>query len=155
MGESGLDDHIVSPAGAIGVWQIMPFNAPPYGYIPADLYNPAINARVAVIMSGGGVNCAAWDSCYLNIQGSGRYSFLAWPEQGSPDFMNLPLAAAALSGHGLKGMTAPEPPGVADTLGASIARLQAIGGRQLPAEARAVTTGTRAIAATYRRGWRP
>lgn len=155
MGESGLDDRIVSPAGAIGLWQIMPFNAPPYGYTPADLYNPAINARVAVIMSGGGTNCAAWDSCYLDIQRSGRYSFLAWPEQGSPDYINLPLAQAALAGHGLKGITSPGQPGIADTLPAAIYGLQIIGGHQIPAISRQAASGNVVIRRIGKRGWRP
>ena len=103
MGESGTgggsadcDDAAVSSAGAIGLWQIMPFNAAPWGFTPNDLYDPFVNARIAVGMSGDGQNCAAWDSAYANIQASGRYSFLAWPEAGSADRANLPIAAAAL-----------------------------------------------------------
>lgn len=133
MAESGLDPVIVSPAGAIGLWQIMPFNAAPHGRTPAQLYNPGVNAQITVAMSAGGVNCAAWDSCYLNIYRSGRYPFLAYPESGSPAYMNIPLAAAAIGGSALKGIHVPLPPGVADTLPASVAALQQIGQRQIPA----------------------
>lgn len=54
--ESGGRPKIVSPAGAIGLWQIMPFNA--HG---ADLRDPVANARRAVEMSGNGVNWRPWD----------------------------------------------------------------------------------------------
>lgn len=155
MGESGLDDSIVSPAGAIGLWQIMPFNAPPYGYTAADLYNPAVNARIAVAMSGGGVNCAAWDSAYLDIQRSGRYTFLAWPEVGSPDYLNIPYAAAYLAGHGLTGVTGPPPHDTVSNLTAAAQAWQAIGETKIPAVIKATIATTRATAAVGRRGWRP
>lgn len=155
MGESSLDDTIVSPAGAIGVWQIMPFNAAPWGLTVQDLYNPVFNAHVAVMMSGGGTNCAAWDSCYADINASGRYRFLSWPEVASQDYGNLPRAQAALLGHGLKGMTAPAEPGVAATLAASVATMQRISDRQLPAIAASVAASSRAMSTFYRGRWRP
>lgn len=154
MGESGLVTDAVSSAGAIGLWQVMPFNAGPYGYTPNDLYNPAINARITVAMSGGGTNCAAWDSAYANIQASGRYSFLAWPEQGSADYNNLPAAQAELSGHGLSGITSPDYPGVSDTLPAALAALQSIGGRGVPASTLHAARAAAAIGKMYRKGWR-
>lgn len=150
IGESGLDDTAVSPAGAIGLWQIMPFNAPPYGYTAGDLYDPAVNARVAVAMSGGGTNCAAWDSCYRDIYASGRYAFLGWPEQGSADYANLATAAAEIGGTVINPAGDPGTPGTADTLPATVAELQRTAGRNLPAEIVAVQRITAAASLLYR-----
>lgn len=155
MGESGLETDARSPAGALGVWQIMPFNAGPYGYSVAQLTNPSVNARIAVAMSGGGTNCAAWDSAYLNIYRSGRYRFLAWPERGSADYQNLPYVQAYLAGHGLKGMTAPDEPGVAGTVAGSVAQLQRVGGQLVPAQTLKVRSELAAIGRVGTRGWRP
>lgn len=154
IGESDFDDQVVSPAGAIGVWQIMPFNAPTYGYSPADLYNPAVNARVTVLMSGGGTNCAAWDSAYRDIYASGRYTFLAWPEVGSADYDHLATAAALLGGEALMQISTPRFPGVNGTLPAAIDDLQRIGGRAVPALTAKMSKTTRAITTMYRTGGR-
>lgn len=96
MAESSLDASAVSPAGAIGLWQIMPFNAPPFGFTARQLYEPAVNARVAVGLSGHGSNCAAWDTCYADIAASGRFSFLAFPQRGSAAWGNLTGASASI-----------------------------------------------------------
>lgn len=155
IGESGLDDAAVSSAGAIGLWQIMPFNAAPNGVTVGELYNPAVNARVAVAMSGGGTNCAAWDSAYRNIQASGRYSFLGWPETGSADFNNLAIAQAELSGQNLGKIMDPGQPGIDGTLAASAARWQSVATSSVPAVSRLVAGRTAVISAVGRRGWRP
>lgn len=155
MGESGLRSDVVSPVGAIGLWQIMPFNAAPNGVSVGALYDPAVNARVAVQMSGGGTNCAAWDSAYLDINRSGRYSFLAYPEQGSADYNNLAAAAAELAGHGLGGITSPGSPGVDDTLGGTVPRFQAVGGRVIPAVTARAARVNAQLATIGRKGWRP
>lgn len=155
MGESGLRTDALSPAGARGVWQIMPFNAGPYGYSVAQLDNPAVNANIAVAMSGGGTNCAAWDSAYLDIQRSGRYKFLAWPEQGSADYQNLPYVAAYLSGHGLKGISPPSYPGITGTLEGSVAQLQKVGGQLVPAQTITLKRELAAVGKIGTRGWRP
>lgn len=151
LGESSLISDIVSPAGAIGIWQIMPFNASIGGGTVQDLNDPAYNAKVAVIMSGGGVNCAAWDSCYLDIQASGRYTYLAWPEQGSSDWNLLPTAQADLAGQGLKGITNPGNPGVNTSLTASIAQWQRIGDQLIPAVTTATGSSARTTAALFTR----
>lgn len=155
MGESGLDDTIVSPAGAIGVWQIMPFNASIGGGTVGDLDNPAYNARVAVIMSGGGVNCAAWDSAYLDIQRSGRYSYLAWPEVGSPDYINLAYAQADLAGHGLSGITDPGTPGMPGSIDGVVAKMNAITDVALPKLTAQTSALAPVIGLSFMRGWRP
>lgn len=120
-GESSYDDRAVSSAGAIGLWQIMPFNAAPNGVTVQQLYDPRLNARVAVQMSGHGSNCAAWDSCYADIQASGRYSFLAWPEPGSADYANLTEVSVQL-GHDKLGGAAPPVPNTAVSAIASSSR---------------------------------
>lgn len=155
IGESSLVSDAVSPAGAIGPWQIMPFNAPTYGYTTGDLYDPHVNAVIAVQMSGGGTNCAAWDSAYADIYTSGRYTFLAWPEQGSADYNNLAIAQAELSGHGLTGITPPAYPGIDDSLEVSVARIQQIGEQLIPAQSRRALSSIMAIRASFKRGWRP
>lgn len=155
IGESSLDDTAVSPAGAIGLWQIMPFNAAPHGFTVNELYQPSVNAKVAVEMSGGGTNCAAWDSAYRNINASGRYSFLAWPEVGSADYNNLPIAQAELNGVGLKGISHPGEPGTDTTLPASAARWQQIATSNVPAVSNLIVGRTRMIQVVGRKGWRP
>lgn len=150
MGESGLVTDAVSPVGAIGIWQVMPFNAPPYGYTPGDLYDPAVNARVTVALSGGGTNCAAWDTCYRDIQASGRYSFLPWPESGSVAYNNLPAASAELGGASVAPIGSPSQPGVDDTLAATAAALQKIAGQLVPAQTVTAARAGRVISGLYR-----
>lgn len=104
LGESSGSTDAVSPDGAIGLWQIMPFNAGPNGVTVAQLYNAYSNGHVAMRMSGMGGNCAPWDSAYRNILISGRYSFLAFPEPGSADYNLIPHVAAVL------GVSPPVPP---------------------------------------------
>lgn len=150
IGESGLDDTIVSPAGAIGLWQIMPFNAALNGFTVGELYDPRVNARVAVLMSGGGTNCAAWDSCYRDIYASGRYTHLAWPEVGSRDYNLLPTAAAELGGAAVNPISTPSQPGVDGTLAATIAAMQRTGGQLLPAQTNTVTGIGQVIGGLFR-----
>lgn len=123
MGESDLDTEAVSSAGALGWLQIMPFNFAPNGVDIASWRDPILNAAVAVKMSGHGTNCAAWDSSYANIRHSGRYTFLGWPEPGSADYDNLPVAAAHLGTHMSGGMFPPAIPSVSSGAIAAMARI--------------------------------
>lgn len=155
LGESSYDTQALSSAGAIGLWQIMPEHAAEYGYTVADLYNPIVNARIAVKLSGGGTNCAAWDSCYADIYTSGRYAMLSWPEQGSADYNNLQIVAVQL-GHDKLGGAVP-PPGTIETPAEAkvTAQLNKLASKVYPALIKqAIATGM-AIDATYRQGWRP
>jgi hypothetical protein len=154
LGESSLDDSVVSSAGAIGTWQIMPFNAHWGGGSVSDLYDLDYNAKVAALMSGGGVNCAAWDSCYLDIYRSGRYNYLGYPERGSADWNNIPVAAA-LIGVDAVIQSLPQP---TLGIGADLARL--VGGAQqiveqaLPALRGDALTEHGTVSAMYTLGWR-
>lgn len=153
-GESSRDDQIVSPAGAIGLWQIMPFNAHWGGGSVSDLYDPDYNARVAVLMSGNGANCAAWDSCYLDIYRSGRYSYLGYPEQGSADYNLIPVIAA-LIGVDAVVKALPEPSlGFAADLAVVAAGIQQVIGQALPQLRVDVLSQSRPIGAMYQPGWR-
>lgn len=155
MGESSLDDQVVSPAGAIGLYQIMPFNAQYGGGSVSDLYDPVYNTRVAVIMSSDGANCAAWDSAYADINRSGRYALLNWPERGSADFNNIPIAAG-LIGSGSLGSALPEP-----SLGISVDMARAAAGVQqlitsvLPQLRSDTLAEHAAIGKMYQPGWIP
>lgn len=135
LGESSYNTDAVSSAGAIGLWQIMPFNAAPNGYTVAQLYNAYDNARVAVKMSGGGMNCAPWDSCYADIQVSGRLTFLGWPQPGSADYSNLAVVSGELGTDKLGG--AMPPPGALEV--SQIHRASAHLDAQLQAIIRTVT----------------
>jgi hypothetical protein len=150
IGESSLDTAAVSSAGAIGLWQIMPFNAAPYGYAVAQLYDPAVNAAIAVAMSGGGTNCAAWDSCYTDIEADGRLSFLSWPQPGSADYANLAVAAGLLGGKVTAAMAAPSFPGIDASLPGTVAQIDKIAGQSLPGLALRAARARQAIAWMYR-----
>ena len=150
IGESGFDTEAVSPAGAVGIWQIMPFNAAPYGFTVSQLTDPAVNARITVLMSGGGANCAAWDSAYRNIQASGRYTFLAWPEVGSADYDHLATAAAELGSHVIIPSTVSQTPGIDGTLAGTIAKMQQQGAQLLPAQSRRVQAAAARLSRMYR-----
>lgn len=140
MGESSFDDTVVSSAGAIGLWQIMPFHAAEYGFQVGGLYDPQVNAYIAVRLSGYGVNCAAWDSAYRDISASGRYGFLGYPETGSADYNNIPTVANLLGQHPGPAPGPAPTPGVSSDLPAATARWQDLAGRQLPGLRRTLLT---------------
>jgi len=98
--ESSLDTESLSSTGARGLWQIEYYNAV-WAHATADeLYDPEVNARAAVYGSGGGTNCAAWDTCYYDINATGRYSFLDYPEQHSAAWQWISSVTAALNTGG-------------------------------------------------------
>lgn len=99
--ESSLDTEALSSTGARGLWQIEYYNAS-WAHATADeLYDPLVNARAAVYGSGGGTNCAAWDTCYYDINTSGRYSFLGYPERDSAAWRWISSVTAALGSGGV------------------------------------------------------
>lgn len=155
LGESSYDTAAVSSAGAIGLWQIMPFHAQEFGITVDSLYDGRTNALVTVSLSGQGTNCAAWDSAYRDINASGRYSFLAFPEKGSADYNNISIVAGQLGGNpGIITPTSVPPWDDADYTKA-LAHSQFMTQRYLPATARNVLRNRAAVNHLFVRGWRP
>jgi soluble lytic murein transglycosylase-like protein len=155
MGESGLRTDALSPAGAIGLWQIMPFHAAEFGYSVGQLYEPAVNALIAVRLSGYGTNCAAWDSAYANIYASGRYRFLGFPEQGSADYNNLPAAANELGRNPPYTVTTSVPPVGSADYGRALAHSNYMTSQWLPHQRRLTAQNTSLTNRLFKRGWRP
>ncbi len=132
MGESDLHTEVISPVGALGTWQIMPFWFGHFGYAPADYELQDVQAIITVAISGLGTNCAAWDTCYRDIQHTGRYTFLGWPEEGSVAYGNLPVAAA-LTGLGGAGVPPHQAyPGIANTIEGTLSDFSLMSGKVLP-----------------------
>ena len=138
IAESSLDTGATSVTDARGLWQEEPFWAGVYGYTPADLYNPQVNALIATKISGGGQNCAAWDTAYADINASGRYSFLGFPEHGSAASNNLPYVQNLLRGVPAPTQQQINPPPIGQELPSAVARWQDLGGRQIPGQAAAL-----------------
>lgn len=153
--ESSLDDAADSFTGAIGLWQIEFFNAGIGGGTIQQLYDPEYNAHVAVIMSGGGTNCAAWDTCYANIAASGRYRYLAYPENGSAAWNNIPAVSSALGvdtiGGGLPGPS----PSLDSGAGQAIADVQQLTSVAIPALDLDLLITALTVDQIYTRGWKP
>lgn len=98
--ESSYDDKIVSPAGAIGLWQIMPFWAGDLGWPVSFLYQPIYNAKAAVHISGGGFHVGAWDTCYNPPSAAANRLDLRWPEKFSPAWNILQSHGASVAPRG-------------------------------------------------------
>jgi hypothetical protein len=158
-GESSFDTEAVSDVGALGLWQIMPFNFEPNGVSQSDWADPVSNALVAVRMSGHGTNCAAWDSCYTDIEASGRYEFLSYPQPGSADYNNIPGVSAALKGYAIGGPVPGEGdvkdpvPNLGAELAPSIKKLDLIFGSMVPTLARRQVALTMQANRMYRKNW--
>lgn len=84
LAESSGESEAVSPAGAIGLWQIMPFWAGTFGQSVSQLYVAAYNCDDARRISGDGYHLGAWDTCYNPPSSAANRRDLSWPETGSP-----------------------------------------------------------------------
>lgn len=147
--ESSLDDHARSPADARGLWQVEPFWAATLGVPVGSLYDPNVSARAAVFISGHGANCAAWDTCYRDIQASGRYTFLHWPEAGSCAETHLAGVAVNTGTANSGGAAAPPYPGVTGTLAHTVAVMGDLATVTVPALGTSVTRWARAAEISY------
>ena len=154
IAESGLDQSAISSVGALGLWQIMPANFTMLGLDLNAWQDPGVNARAAVLLSGGGANCAPWDSCYDDIYTSGRYSSLNWPEPQSAAAGNLGPVSAVLKGGFYGGATAPAYPGLSGDMTGAIAAMNAISGRAVPAAVRDLGTLGMRLSRMYTPRWR-
>jgi Lysozyme like domain len=84
--ESSGNSGAVSWAGAIGLWQIMPFWAPHFGWPVSLLYDPWHNAWGAKQISGDGYHVGAWDTCYNPPSSAANRRDLSNPIVGSPAY---------------------------------------------------------------------
>jgi sugar/nucleoside kinase (ribokinase family) len=110
LAESSGDSTIVSPAGAIGLWQIMPFWAATFHQPVSDLYVALINCDDARRISGNGYNLGAWDTCYNPPSSAAVRRDLHWPETGSPAWNILQTHGAGINPgetHGAAGSADP------------------------------------------------
>src|SRR6266571_4654039 len=67
--ESSGDRYALSPACALGLWQILDIHAAEYGVSVDGLYDVRLNAGIAVALSGDGTNWEAWDVAYAAGEG--------------------------------------------------------------------------------------
>ena len=116
LAESSWETTAVSPADARGLYQIEPFNFPATGLTDATWTDPVANTRAMLILSGGGMNFAPWDTAYANIGASGRLSFLGWPQDNSAAFNDMPQVAGQLGPHATAQLGPPPQPGLAGGL---------------------------------------
>lgn len=82
--ESSLNTQARSWAGALGLWQVMPFWAADFGWPVSWLLVATYSARAAVRISGNGTNVGAWDTCYNPPSSAANRRNLSQPIQGSP-----------------------------------------------------------------------
>lgn len=155
MGESAFRTDAISSAGALGLWQIMPFNWSSHGVPQSRWQDPVANATVAVRMSGGGTNCAAWDSCYADIERSGRLSYLPWPQVGSADYNNLAVVSAEIGTDKLGGAVPPPGTWEINQLAGAAADMQRLADKLFPALDRRAIGQRMRINRLYTPGWRP
>lgn len=145
--ESSWDTLATSYTYAHGLWQIEPGSWPPGAGPGSDWPDPDANALAAVILSGGGMNFAPWDTAYANIGATGRYAYLAWPEPGSAAANNMGMVQGEVGGTYYGTSTAPEMPGLTGTLPDAIAWYADVSNAVLPA----MTTRARGVSAAARK----
>lgn len=82
--ESSGNSLAISPAGALGLWQIMPFWASEWGWRVESLLIGVASARGALRISGNGYHVGAWDTCYNPVSSAADRRDLSEPMVGSP-----------------------------------------------------------------------
>jgi branched-subunit amino acid aminotransferase/4-amino-4-deoxychorismate lyase len=101
------------------------------------------------VLSGGGVNFAPWDTAYADIYKSGRYDFLAWPENGSAAEGYMANVSGLLGNKYYGTVTAPQTPGLTGTLPDAIHWYGEVANAVIPV----LTTRARGIGAAARRSY--
>src|SRR5215469_6631225 len=84
--ESSGDSTARSWAGALGLWQVMPFWASDFGWSVSALLIATYSARAAIRISGDGNHVGAWDTCYNPPSSAAHRLDLSWPQRGSPAY---------------------------------------------------------------------
>lgn len=147
IAESSWNTDAVSPTDARGLYQIEPYSWSAQAGSFGNWRDPYSNSRAAVILSGGGVNFAPWDTAYRNIGHTGRYAFLAWPENGSAAASYMPYVQGALGSTYYGTGAPPGVPGLSGTLPDAIKWYGEVAESVLPV----LSTRARGIGAAARR----
>ena len=108
--ESGGNDHAVSPSSDYGLWQINTINFASQGLNFSNVFDPNVNARVAIRMSGNGTNWAAWCTAWANPAANCGHGFLPIPEDASAAGAWIPNVAAQLRQSGIPTTVPTGPP---------------------------------------------
>lgn len=149
LAESSWETDVVSPTGATGLYQIEPYSWPaqlgPYSLVT----DPGYNTLAMLDLSGGGMNFAPWDTAYANINSSGRYTYLAWPETGSAAYNNFVFVATALGTSIGQGVPPPPRPGIDGTVPDGIAWYGQAAGVVIPQ----LVSGARRVHSIARRSY--
>lgn len=149
LAESSWNTDAVSPTDARGLYQMEPGSWPESAGPLSEWRDPNYNSRAAVILSGGGVNFAPWDTAYANIYRSGRYAFLQWPEESSAASSYMPYVSALLGNKYYGTVHAPETPGLTGGLPDAIRWYGEVANTVIPV----LATRARGIGAAARRAY--
>lgn len=126
LAESGGNTYAISPARDYGLWQINITNFASQGINSVTVFDPDVNAKVAIRMSGNGTNWAAWCTAWADPSNCG-HGFVNPPQPGSPAGNQIGTARAALGN--LAGPTATaNPSGVQDRFTEAWAHVQNLHG---------------------------
>lgn len=107
--ESSFNRFAQGDACDTGLWQVIEAHAYEYGVHPEDLYDPRVNAGIAVALSQDGTHLSPWCTAYAHPRRDcGTYA-LSYPEEGSAARYAIANVAALLGVSG--GDPAPLPPG--------------------------------------------
>ena len=98
LAESGGSPDAVSPSDDYGLWQINEIHFAHFGVNADTVLDPAINARIAVSISGQGHNWAAWCTCWTDPARDCGHGYLPTPQPGSPAWREEPTVIGALGG---------------------------------------------------------
>lgn len=96
LAESGGNVDAHSPTDDWGLWQINGTNFGHFGVNSRTVMDPLTNARIAVSMSGGGQNWAAWCTAWANPARNCGHGNLPNPQPGSAAYPHMVQVASQL-----------------------------------------------------------